>query len=195
MYNVFIDTCSFRNAGLNFNPEENTTTKSLIKYSKKDINLYMVDITKNEVLKRLAEKEAEEKNNIDKCIKEVNWLTNYISAEIIEKHVSEKTKQFEQFLVEANVKILDIKDVLAESVFDDYFNCRLPFENKKGKTKEFPDAFVTHKIKNIASANPTKEYIVISFDDGFVGALTGIKNVKIYSTIHEFLTLLSNVGS
>lgn len=195
MYNVFIDTCSFRNAGLNFNPEENSTTKALIKYSKKDINLFLVDITKNEILKHLAEKEKKEKNNIDKCIKESCWLTKYINNEIIEEHVSEKTKMFEKFLVDANVEILDIKDVSAEKVFDDYFNYRLPFENKKEKAKEFPDAFVIHKIKNIANANLTKQYIVITSDDGFSGALAGIKNLDIYSQIQELLTMLSNVGS
>ena len=78
----------------------------------------------------------------------------------------ELVKQFEDFLEKTKATIIDCSGVNPELVFQQYFELKLPFQEKKDKRHEFPDAFAIEALKDF-SRSEGRDIVVITGDQGF----------------------------
>lgn len=78
-------------------------------------------------------------------------------------------QQLKNYVKEANITVLDTSSVSVEDVLSDYFSGVVPFEDRKNKKNEFPDAIM---VKSLASYLDEKDrLILISEDKGFKAAV------------------------
>ena len=72
---------------------------------------------------------------------------------------------------------MDLKKIL-----DDYFHLRPPFEGRKEKRHEFPDAIIAEQIKRKFD-NPKQDVAIISGDNGFKAACGDASNHLFYDSL------------
>ena len=70
-----------------------------------------------------------------------------------EKYRKKCLEVWKKFLNNLNPEILDLTLIDLDSIIDDYFDYRPPFENNDKKRKEFPDAFTLMAIEHWSSQN------------------------------------------
>jgi len=190
MYKVIIDTCSFQNIGLNFDISNNIIN-SLIKHTNKNIQIIMISIIKNEIINHINESINKEKEDIYMCMRKSKWLESVLNEELINCETNKKLENFYNFLEIAKVIEVDVNDILAEEVFNDYFDGKLPFENRSKKKSEFPDSFISKKVIQMAVNDKQHEYIFISSDEGLKESLNKVDNIRTFTKIQELLSMLT----
>lgn len=190
MYKVIIDTCSFQYTGLNFD-KSNSIINSLIKHTKKNVEIIMISIIKNEIISHINHAIDKDREEILSCIRKRKWMEEILDEELINRETNKKMENFKQFLLGANVTEVDVNDILAEEVFNDYFIGNYPFEDKSKKKHEFPDAFISKKIIKMANDDKENNYIFVSSDEGLKESLKGISNIKMFTKIQELLNMLA----
>lgn len=154
---VFIDTNYFVSDKFNFDPTFFTTLKEYI--YKDGLKFITTTITKNEMVKHLKKQLEEDQAEIKRALSMLNKTLKvksiselysrngaiYPTIPILEnvnfKDIDSLSKQIiDDFLEEMNAKVIDVKSVCPEKIFDLYFAKEPPFSNEK--KDEFPDAFV-----------------------------------------------------
>ena len=183
---VTIDTNIFEAAKFDFGRE--STLRQICKHVEdKRIEVFLSDIVKEEVESHIREKVKEahkELTSASKTIKklytgshELNEILDaFLKREMIEeKLIDKEISVFKDFLKDIDAKIvekkeMDSKDI--EEVFDAYFKIEAPFENRKEKRKEFPDAFIVRQILGFCEKeeNNSRCVAVVSDDKGFIEA-------------------------
>lgn len=183
---VTIDTNIFEAAKFDFGKE--STLRQIGKHVKdKRIKVFLSDIVIKEVESHIREKVKEahkELTSASKTIKklytgshELNEILDaFLKREMIEeKLIDKEISVFKDFLKDIDAKIvekkeMDSKDI--EEVFDAYFKIEAPFENRKEKRKEFPDAFIVRQILGFCEKeeNNSRCVAVVSDDKGFIEA-------------------------
>ncbi len=197
--NVTIDTCIFDSCRYNFG--EDGTLGLLEKYvAEGKVRVFISDIVYREMKAHITEKcnqilqEYEGlKRRARKQLSSI-FLEQGINALFIEHNGNELKGKCLQLLDEHIQSIaegvLDIHSVNVGDVFDDYFEMRPPFEEKKTKKSEFPDAFIAHEIKTHFA--DTKDIVfVISSDKGFIKAFDGLTNYRTMDSLHELFDLIN----
>jgi len=109
---------------------------------------------------------------------------------------------FEEYLNDTNAIILDNKQVPIESILNDYFLNKPPFENSVNKKAEFPDAIMVKRIELLIKESHVKDFrlVVISNDKGFRAAIKLLHNNHIHmytdlkSFLHEYNRQKENFG-
>lgn len=76
-------------------------------------------------------------------------------------------------------------------LFNDYFVLNAPFEDRKGKKSEFPDAAVIMSIKQYLTSTEDASLHVVTDDDGWHNALKDISGVVMYKELKSLLTKIS----
>lgn len=183
---VTIDTNIFEAAKFDFGKE--STLRQICKHVKdKRIKVFLSDIVKKEVESHIREKVKEAHKELmgtSKTIKKLytgshrlnEKLDDFLKRKAIEEELIHiEIKAFNKFLKDIGAKIvekkeMDSKDI--EEVFDAYFKMEAPFENRKEKRKEFPDAFIVRQILRFCEkkANNSRCVAVVSDDKGFIEA-------------------------
>jgi len=117
------------------------------------INLFITDIVKKEVINQMREKIISAKGSLAEKLGKLSvllWLPKY--EPLFKLHVEMKEdlelleQHFENWLQTSKVQIVPTSGVSVNDVFADYFNIKPPFEDKKDKKAEFPDAFSLHAL-------------------------------------------------
>ena len=99
-------------------------------------------------------------------------------------------RQFDDYMEETDCEILDSKQVQVSELLDDYFNEVPPFEEKKAKKHEFPDAIIIKAIKAFFQQVPERLYIV-SNDGGWKAAFAGQPKYEVIDSLDEMLKTVS----
>ena len=96
--------------------------------------------------------------------------------------------QFREFLQKAKVNVLEIADVSAEKIFEQYFSRTPPFGDKK--KNEFPDAFSLAAIEEWCRKTSVKMHVVSTDPDCQEACALNV-SFKSVQSLPEFLDLLS----
>ena len=99
-------------------------------------------------------------------------------------------RQIDCYLEETNCEIIDSEQVQLAELLDDYFNEVPPFEEKKSKKHEFPDAIIIKAIKSFFQQVSERLYIV-SNDGGWKAAFAGRQNFVVIDSLDEMLKTVS----
>lgn len=99
-------------------------------------------------------------------------------------------QQFEEYINDKNVIIIDNDMINLNKVLDDYFNIKPPFEKTK-KRNEFKDAFIINILKNYSQKKRIQVHM-ISSDVGFNKAIENNHCFKIYKEISDFFNFMND---
>ncbi len=195
--NVTIDTNIFDACKYDFS--ETGTLNHLVSYVQKGkIKIFMSNVVLREMDKHIR-KQAEDAviaiNSTRKDLKKAYSLALLksigIETDKMSKTVASEQahKDLEEFLAKMHPEILDNTGICIDDILDDYFQCRLPFENSDRKRKEFPDAIIVAQIKR--RFENREPIAIITNDDGFKGALGKKENFLFYVSLGELLNKIS----
>ena len=166
---IFIDTSVFQAEG--FLKESSRVSKLFNLAAKGYLTILLPEITKEEWRKHFCEAtllpvdEFKRRMMIMGNPKELSKSLEIISA-IDSESIS--TAVLNSSIAKAKIQIVGYdycNDV--EGVFKKYFNCEKPF-GKKGKLKEFPDAFVLSALEQYAKKNHIENIILLSQDSDMI---------------------------
>jgi hypothetical protein len=188
--NVFIDTEVFDASNLNF---ESIVFKELVRLAQAEhVKVFLTTVTESEVLAHIPQRIHEAFLALEKFRNKGRMLKNVtafrpVFAEFDEQGaVAEVRKKFENFLIGADVTILDLEEADAEAVFKDYFDKKPPFGEDK-KKYEFPDAFAQQALTKWCEDNGCKMYVVGADPDW--QSLKGSKVLIPILKLQEFIGL------
>lgn len=188
---LFIDTCVFRRLNFLFGKFKLKEIADLAKSGK--IQLLMNDVTENEIRKHLVEKVNETKKAIGEFWDGAKLLNAFTEFEAVKKEIkslrndlnNRALAEYEKFLEDTSVKVIDFDEVNVTEIFADYFSEKPPF-GRKSKKHEFPDAFVIKSL--VWWARKHSETIhVISNDPDFEAACEIHDCLKYFENIPIFL--------
>lgn len=89
-------------------------------------------------------------------------------------------------------KVLDNSDLSIVDLFNDYFNDVAPFEGRKEKKSEFPDAVIIMSINRFVSSKDGTTLHVVTDDNGWHDALKNTPGVFLHKDIKSLLSDISN---
>lgn len=164
------------------------------------VKLFVSDIVVRETEKHIKADIAEAISNFKKARKSISSTlsTSIVKdthlAEIFELPMQSTVQDnalisFKEFLDSANSVMLDSSGIDIESILDDYFIGRAPFEQNENKKHEFPDALIASKLK--LEFSEMKPLFVISGDDGFKKAFSDIRGFVCLKSVKELLDLIN----
>lgn len=194
VFNVLLDTNVFINAKYDFN---RGSLFHLKKYCDDGIVCMLTnDIITREVTRHINSDVKLFASQAKNAIKEHGELTNAITQPVYESIKNELlaaprilSDAFASYISGATP--ITSEGVSVTSLFDDYFNDVPPFEKKKEKKCEFPDAAIIMSIKQYMASAPGKSLCVVSNDKGWHDALAGTPGVKLYNDLKTLLTEIS----
>ena len=192
--NVTIDTNIFDAAKYNFG--ENSTLNLLSNHVKNGkIKVVLSEIVIREarahiskqveavcgIVKKLKKEVLKESTE---CLVKYIGLGNVLEIETDKDNMIKKAYElFEKFLI--NIKAEELKTDLIDldSIIDDYFEFRPPFEKSEKKRKEFPDAFIASQIRERFADN--ESVAIISKDQGFIAACGNKPNFIFFNSLGD----------
>lgn len=113
----------------------------------------------------------------------------YVQIPNKEEVYNQANNVFYNFLEDCKVERLDIDSINLETIIEDYFSVRPPFENSEKKRKEFPDAFIAQEIKNHFGSDEI--VAIISQDKGFKKACGDNNNYLFFNSLGELFNTLN----
>lgn len=184
---IFLDTNVFESA--KFSYDSNRMEKFLETCEDQGINLYITDVVKYEVIKRIKTNIHDAIENIDKHNLEI--LIQSLQVENKEKlklinDLSEKLiTKFEEFMTDYNINVIS-STFNQSKLIDYYFNNKAPFSEQK--KHEFPDAIIILTIDKWSLEN-NKLPLVITNDKGMSLCDTE-SDIRFFSKISDVTNLL-----
>jgi len=193
-FNVLLDTNVFINAKYDFN---SSSLHNLRKYCDDGIACMITnDIITREVLHHIEVEvgllASQAKNAIKNHSELVNALTlpvfDSIKATLLDapKQLSTAYTSYIEgaiFLPNDGLSVVDL--------FNDYFTAVSPFEGRKEKKSEFPDAAIIMSIKRYISSNDHASLYVVTNDNGWHSALKNTSGIFLYKDLKSLLTEIS----
>ncbi len=187
MNKLFVDTNAFEKIGYNFS-EKNLIIKTLIQNVRdKKYEYYSLSVIDGEISSHLNQRGDQEY----KLISNRKWIKKYISDEKIREHCYKDLVDYNNFKINISAKKCDISSVNSEEIFKKYFKVEYPFENRKEKRKEFPDAFIVSYVNSIEISNNEEIYFVTN-DKGIKNALK--EEIEVFDDLNEFLAKINNAS-
>ncbi|MBD3906883.1 PIN domain-containing protein [Chryseobacterium sp. Ch-15] len=188
--NVYIDTEVF----ISNNFFDSTNLKRLFQFGKDEtINLYLTEITENEIRNNIREEILTTQNELNlfkkniaskgKVLKNFEKFKPYFDLPKLEidLNLKELSNKLEEFIGEGKIKYIPYELADIKVVVDKYFKQMSPFNGGK-KKHEFPDAIVLSAIENWCKKYDQKIYF-ISGDPDFKTYTSGniiiLPNLKI----------------
>lgn len=160
---LFIDTQAFHQYGYDF---DHHIFKSILSLSKeKKLTVIMIDVLKKENQKRIEKNLKKSIEKIDGYLKKSDgmMLRNHIVLDE-NKIISEFQERFDAYLKKIDCINVSANEILQESLFNMYFNCMPPFEDKANKKHEFPDAIMCLTLKKLSEDRHSNIHVIS--DDG-----------------------------
>lgn len=167
--NVFLDTEVFEAFNFNF---DSKGLSELVRLAQADfVKVFLTTITVGEVHAHIVEKINEASSKLKKFRNEEGRIFQNLSsykgilAKVDkQKQIDEMKAQFQGFLKNAKVTVIDARSVDPESVFGDYFGLKPPFGEGR-KKEEFPDAFAQHALTSWCEKNRYDMYVISANKD------------------------------
>lgn len=188
--NVFIDTEAFEASNFNLH---STVFKELIRLVQAGhAAVFLTTVTESEVLTHIAQGihdaflALEKFRNKGRMLKNVKALEPVFANFDEQGALTEARENFERFLAEADVTILNLEKTDADAVFKNYFDKKPPFGDDK-KKYEFPDAFAQQALSDWCEENQSKMYVVSADPDW--QSLKGNKALIPIVKLQEFVGL------
>lgn len=186
---ICFDTNIYYDTNFSFNGNFYTTFKKL-KMIYPNLKVYVEPIIYNEVLTHLRNRAKEITKDTEKFLKKINnldILTNVKDAleiEGLENKCFQETKdKFEEFInFFSDEKIDESFNYEISEILIDYFQGKPPFEDKKNKKNEFPDALIIQNLKNKFQSH--ENLYIVSSDNGFIEAVR--KNIPHSRTFKKY---------
>lgn len=195
---VFLDTNVVMKTGFNFN---GGALFNLKKYHKAGVisvltNQIIVDEVRINIEDQVREAASQIKNFIGKfyCINELRHSEKHkaIFEDFRKQNWDSYTSnQWDLYLKEIECEILQNSEVKIESILDDYFLSRAPFESRKEKKHEFPDAIIIKTLLKFAEKNSFATIIVATDDRGWEKAFEQYKNIHTVKHLKDVLSFIS----
>lgn len=197
--NVTIDTNIFEANKFDFGTD--STLSLLVKNVQNGkIKLVLSDIVIREVEKHIYRRDENVCGKARKLRKEYldilpeQYLVDigmeiYVQIPNKEEVYNQANNVFYNFLEDCKVERLDIDSINLETIIEDYFSVRPPFENSEKKRKEFPDAFIAQEIKNHFGSDEI--VAIISQDKGFKKACGDNNNYLFFNSLGELFNTLN----
>jgi hypothetical protein len=184
---IFLDTNVFESA--KFSYDSHRMEKFLETSEEKGINLYITDVIKYEVIKRI-------KTNIQNAIEKIDKHNLEILIQSLEVENKEKLKlindlsekliqDFENFLTDYNINVI-LSNFDQSALIDFYFNNKAPFSEQK--KHEFPDAIIILTIDKWSAEN-NKIPLIVTNDKGMSSYETE-NDIKFFNKISDITNLL-----
>lgn len=188
--NIFIDTEVF----VSNNFFQNKNLQRLAEFGNSEtVNLYLTEITKNEIQSNIKENLLNAQQDINnfkklisnkgKILKNLQNFQPYLDLPKLEVNLNfdELSIELENFIKNGKVKFIAFELANITDVVNNYFNQKPPFSLGK-KKYEFPDAIVLSAIENWCKKEKEQIY-VISDDTDFKSYISNeiitIPNIKI----------------
>jgi hypothetical protein len=191
-----IDTCIFDQAGHKL---EQGIFKQLEQFHSGDFHLIFPEITIREVSAHLTEKTEQALSSLKKGLGDmVNyWLisddqkTTTLSQFTGDNdHVAKAAERLDTFLKRCNAKVIPPKGhVDVDNLLDLYFSPKAPFENKKDKKNEFPDAIALMTLETWAQKNRTM-VLLVTKDIGCTAYCNTSQYLAAIDDLNEALSLI-----
>ena len=194
--NIFLDTAVFVEANFNYSSKG---FRDIASFGARGlIQVFLTDVTVREIRAKLEEAVKDEFPAVkpksilkNSTLPEIKKRLNLIEQEAVEKELLEELwDQFEQFLKDANVKILKFEAEAMLEVFDDYFNRKPPFGLGKNKA-EFPDACALNALKKWCEAE-NNEVAVVTRDNGVAAACINNDRFHHFQVLAEYLDSIAS---
>lgn len=173
---ICFDTNIYDNTQYSFSGNFYTTFKKLKKVYP-NLKVYVEPIIYNEVLSHIRKYAKETAKIAGKLKEELGKLNLYsdsmeaLNIECLEDvYFTDAKKQFEEFIeFFSNEEIDKTFNYEMAEILVDYFCGLPPFENKKNKKSEFPDALIIQSLKNRFQSH--ENLFIVSNDIGFLEAV------------------------
>lgn len=165
--NLIIDTQYFIDRRFDFQHAE---IKGLIELVNQDlVAVYMSDITIREVRKKIRDEVgvAHSKLNVSdlRYLSLVPLFKKFKETYPLEKLTGYFENGFDDFLKACKVTVISSDEIKVMTVFENYCSMRPPFNDKKDKKAEFPDAFALAAISNWANKSKSNAYLLSKDND------------------------------
>ena len=168
-----VDTSILKSHGYRF---ENGILQHLIKFSNSKIDLVFSDIVISEMTSHLVENEDRAKSSMTTAVgiiantRGLNKKELQSSVESTFEFGTTRSvikKRIDDFKNATNAKFVDTSQYVGiERIVSAYFNQQAPFEKRKDKKHEFPDAIALHGLEAYAQKKDTL-MMVVSGDKGW----------------------------
>ena len=193
-FNVFLDTNIFINAKYDF---DRASLHNLKKYCDDGIaSMFTNDIIIREVKHHIETDVGLLAAQAKNAIKDHGELINAITPSVFEtiktsllNAPTQLTTAFDSYMNGSTA--LSNTGLSVIDLFNDYFVPNAPFEGRKGKKSEFPDAAVIMSIQQYITSTEDASSHVVTDDDGWHKALKDISDVFIYKDLKSLLTKIS----
>lgn len=176
---IYFDTNIYDKTSYNFKGQFYTVFEELKTYFNTNLEIYVDPVTYSEVLSHLKDKAREATDKIREFrkytidIDALDDIRTKFDITGLEKNCFQASKsKFDKFIysfskngIDEEFDNYDMKEILS-----DYFNCNPPFQDKKRKKHEFPDAFIIQRLKQ--KFYDYEDLIVVSGDELFLIAIT-----------------------
>lgn len=193
-FNVLLDTNIFINAKFDF---DRASLHNLKKYCDDGIvTMFTNDIIIREVKHNIETEVGLLAAQAKNAIKNHGELINAVTPPVFET-IKATLLNAPMQLATAFGSYMDGATVLSNTelsivdLFNDYFAPNAPFEGRKGKKSEFPDAAVIMSIKQYLTSTEDASLHVVTDDDGWHNALKDIPGVVMYKKLKSLLTKIS----
>ena len=194
--NIFLDAAVFVEANFNYSSKRFRDIASFGACGQ--IQVLLTDVTVREIRANLKEgvkralpgvaTKAILKNS---TLPEITKRRDPVAQEAVEKELLEELlDQFEQFLKDANVKILKFEAEGILEVFDDYFDLKPPFGIGKNRA-EFPDACSLNALRKWCEAE-NDEVAVVTRDNGIAAACITNDCFHHFKDLGEYLNSIAS---
>ncbi len=165
---VFLDACVFEGKAFHY---ENPVFQAIVARAETgQIELIIPDVTRREVLSRIAKSVRKARKALTEFRKSAGALRSLVASPLagafgdvdwgsLRKQMEQR---FSRFLETAHVQVLAVATTDGADVLDDYFGCKAPFGSSMEKS-EFPDAFALRALLRHA-ASSGRRITVVSAD-------------------------------
>ncbi len=192
---LFIDTSAYLKSKLDFSDTIFTKLKLLI--DDKKVYALSSSIIKKELRKHIENAIREDYKKISSVCKKVDKLSLNLSSELkkiidipdLDTFLSANLELFDRQIQLLETEALNHNTLDIDVVFDNYFDCKPPFSEKK--KEEFPDAIVLNTILSTIGENNCH---IISIDQDWKSFCDLHENLICHDSIGAFLNFCNKQG-
>ncbi|HEU6437403.1 MAG TPA: PIN domain-containing protein [Nitratidesulfovibrio sp.] len=171
----------------------------LKRFAGSTIQYVMPDIFVFEVKKKFCEKMEESRGELRRSIKRLHKhidIDDVVKGSIIAltKHdafVKTLHSIVDRYVDNCGMVVLDSSSLMVSDIFSRYFNSNPPFEKKKDKKSEFPDAFAIASLSKWGVDNGVN-VLVVTKDKGCTNYIESMERVWAVNDIDTALSVLSS---
>lgn len=195
MFNVFLDTEVFSHE---MNDVRSRKLTSLKKYCEIGlVRLFTADVVVREVKSHLEKGLQEQYDKLKNILKSkpISLLQTDKGQQAVEVPPLELLNgsllgQLDEYIKETDCTVIASAGVTVPELLNDYFNEVPPFEERKEKKHEFPDAIIIKALKAFWAERTDKVYVITN-DGGWKAALAEDERFEVIDELEQMLTTVS----